>query len=64
MQEGDQMVQISDLGKKSKLVICGEVKPGDFDPLKDLIGIIKTKKNINVEDILRERGFEYGSKDI
>lgn len=48
------MIRISDLGKKSRLVICGEVKPGDLDPQKDLIGIIKTKKNINVEAILRE----------
>ncbi len=48
------MVHISDLGKKSRLVIGGEVKPGDFDPLEDLIGIIKTKKNINVEDILKD----------
>lgn len=58
------MVRITDLGKKSRLVIYGEAKPGDFDPLKDLIGIIKMKKNINIEDILQERGLEYGNKDI
>jgi hypothetical protein len=58
------MVQIKDLGKKSRLVIYGEEKPGDLDPLKDMIGIIKTKKKINVEDILQERGLEYGNKDI
>lgn len=58
------MIRITDLGKKSRLVIYGEVKPGDLDPLEDLIGIIKTKRNINVEDILQERGLEYGSKDI
>jgi len=58
------MIRITDSGKKSRLVIYGEAKPGDFDPLEDLIGIIKTKKNINVEDILQERDLEYGSKDI
>ena len=58
------MVQIKDIGKNSRLVIFGEEKPGDFNPLKDSIGIIKTKKSINVEDILQERGFENGSKDI
>ena len=58
------MIRITDLGKKSRLVIYGEAKPGDFDPLEDLIGIIKTKRHINVEDILRERGLEYESKDI
>lgn len=58
------MTRITDLGKKSRLVIYGEAKPGDFDPLKDLIGIIKTKKNTDVEDILQEKGLEYGSKDI
>ena len=58
------MVQIKDIGKNSRLVIFGEEEPGDFNPLKDLIGIIKTKKSINVEDILQERGFENGSKDI
>ncbi|MGD2247236.1 MAG: hypothetical protein PVF58_02440 [Candidatus Methanofastidiosia archaeon] len=51
------MVQIKDLGKKSRPVIYGEEKPGGFDPLTDMIGIIKTKKKINVEDILQERGF-------
>lgn len=49
------MIRITDLGKKSRLVIYGEAKPEDFDPLEDLIGIIKTKKNINVEDILQEK---------
>ncbi len=49
------MGRITDLGKKSRLVPYGEAKPEDFDPLEDLIGIIKTKKNINVEDILQER---------
>ena len=58
------MIRITDLGKKSRLVIYGEAKPGDFDPLEDLIGIIKTKKNINVEDILQERDFKYRSKGI
>lgn len=58
------MIRIRDLGKKSKLVIFGEIKPEDFDPLEDLIGIIKAKKGVNVEDILREKGFEHGSKDI
>lgn len=52
------MIRITDLGKKSRFVIYGEARPGDFDPLEDLIGIIKTKKSINAEDILRERGLE------
>ena len=58
------MIRITYLGKKSRLVIYGEAKPADFDPLEDLIGIIKTKKHINSEDILEERDLEYESKDI
>ncbi|MFQ6089326.1 MAG: hypothetical protein ACE5K0_10550 [Candidatus Methanofastidiosia archaeon] len=47
---------MKNLEKKSKIVIFGETKPKDFDPLEDLIGIIKTKKGIIVEDILKDKG--------
>ncbi|MFQ5892028.1 MAG: hypothetical protein ACE5HW_04465 [Candidatus Methanofastidiosia archaeon] len=50
------MIPIKELEKKSKIIIFRETKLRDFDPLKDLIGIIKTKKWVIVEDILKNKG--------
>jgi len=34
---------LQEIGKNAKIAVFGLVKPMEYDPLKDLIGIVKVK---------------------
>jgi hypothetical protein len=38
--------------------IFGLVKPREYNPLKDYIGIVKVKKQLDVEELINFRGFD------
>jgi hypothetical protein len=37
---------LQEIGKNAKIAVFGLVKPMEYDPLKDLIGIVKVKKQL------------------
>jgi hypothetical protein len=47
-----------ELGGVTKVVVFGVEHSVCFDPLEDLIGVIKIDKEIDIEEILHEKGFE------
>ncbi|MEW6609278.1 MAG: hypothetical protein AB1414_17850 [bacterium] len=57
--------KIKELSMNSKLVLFGRVISLDsHKALKKLFGMIKVGQPIDVEQMLEERGFELGKKDI
>ena len=51
-------VALQEIGKHAKIIVFGLVKPMEYDPLKDLIGIVKVKKQLDVEELIDFRGFD------
>lgn len=49
---------LQEIGKNAKIVVFGLVKPMEYDPLKDLIGIVKVKKQIDIEELINFKGFD------
>jgi hypothetical protein len=49
---------LQEIGTNAKIVVFGLVKPMEYDPLKDLVGIVKVKKQLDVEELIDFRGFE------
>ena len=49
---------LPEIGKHAKIIVFGLVKPMEYDPLKDLIGIVKVKKQLDVEELIDFRGFD------
>lgn len=52
------------IGKHSKIIVFGSKKEPDYDPLEDLIGIVKLKRKIDVEELLASKGLEDARKHI
>jgi hypothetical protein len=55
---------LQEIGKNAKIAVFGLVKPMEYDPLKDLIGIVKVKKQLDVEELIDLRGFEDARKHL
>ena len=49
---------LQEIGENAKIAVFGLVKPMEYDPLKDLIGIVKMKKQLDVEELIDFREFE------
>jgi len=56
--------KLQEIGKNAKIVVFGLVKPMEYDPLKDLIGIVKVKKQLDVEELIDFRGFDDARKHL
>ncbi|MFZ2070245.1 MAG: hypothetical protein WAV32_01305 [Halobacteriota archaeon] len=49
---------LQEIEKHAKKIVFGLVKPMEYDPLKDLIGIVKVKKQLDVEEMIDFMGFD------
>ena len=47
-----------ELGESTKVVVFGVEHSVFFDPLEDLIGVVKMGGEIDIEEILHKKGFE------
>ena len=55
---------LQEIGKNAKVIVFGLAKPMEHDPLKDLIGIVTVKKQLDVEELIDLMGFEDARKHL
>lgn len=55
---------LQEIGKHAKIIVFGLVMSMEYDLLKDLIGIVKVKKQLDVEEMIDFRGFDDASEHL
>jgi hypothetical protein len=58
------LMVIQEIGKNAKVIVFGLARPMEYDSLKDLIGIVKAKKQLDVEELIDLMGFEDARKHL